>query len=267
MITFPNAKINLGLNITERRHDGYHHLESVFYPVSLSDILEVLPSDTYSFQSTGMSIDAPPENNLVTRAYQLLAHTYILPPVMVHLHKSIPLGAGLGGGSSDAAYMLKMLNECFKLDLTNAELKNLASRLGADCPFFIDNQQAFVTGIGDVFSSINLQLNNYHIALVKPPVAVSTAEAYRMIVPRKAEVPVAEAIKQPVEQWKELLVNDFETPVCSMFPEIASVKEDLYNLGALYASMSGSGSAVYGLFAEKPEQLHHHFPQSYFVWY
>lgn len=265
MLSFPNAKINLGLSVIERRPDGYHNLETVFYPLALSDILEVLPGESFQFHSSGILLDNKGGDNLVIKAYTLLKSEFDLPPVRIHLHKVIPFGAGLGGGSSDAAHMLKMLSLMFGLGLSSQELQHYAAKLGADCPYFIGNQPSLATGIGDQLTPISLDLGKYYFALVKPPFGVNTALAYKAIRPSKHQTSIKDIMLQPVETWKECLNNDFETPVFKMFPEIASVKRSLYELGALYASMSGSGSSVYGIFQESPGNLHEYFSADYFV--
>jgi len=265
MISFPNAKINLGLHVVERRSDGYHNLESLFYPVELCDILEVIPGERFGFQSTGLTIKGPEEENLVVRAWRLLQKRFDLPPVRIHLHKVIPIGAGLGGGSSDGAFMLKMANDLFMLGMTEAKLEEMAAALGADCPFFIGNRAALATGTGNILQPVDLDLSGYKIVIVKPPLAVSTGMAYKVVTPRRPDHTVAEVVTRPVEEWKELLVNDFEEHVFAMFPEIGTIREELCRLGAIYASMSGSGSSVYGLFREIPSCLADKFPGDYFV--
>lgn len=254
MILFPNAKINIGLNITEKRPDGYHNLETVFFPVEMSDALEVLPADNPDTRTDivmhtyGLTIDGHTDNNLVVRAYRLLRERFALPPVEVHLQKNISMGAGLGGGSSDAAFMLVALNRMFHLELTDNELQSYAAKLGADCPFFILNHPTLASGIGNIFKPTKLDLSNYRIEIVKPDIHVSTAEAYRGCVPHRWGIPLATLIDLPVEQWRGLIVNDFETSVFAAHPELAAVKESMYSKGAVYASMSGSGSAIYGIF-------------------
>ena len=265
MISFPNAKINLGLHVVERRSDGYHNLESLFYPVELCDILEVIPGERFGFQSTGLTIEGPEEEHLVVRAWRLLQKRFDLPPVRIHLHKVIPIGAGLGGGSSDGAFMLKMANDLFMLGMTEAKLEEMAAALGADCPFFIGNRAALATGTGNILQPVDLDLSGYKIVIVKPPLAVSTGMAYKVVTPRRPDHTVAEVVTRPVEEWKELLVNDFEEHVFAMFPEIGTIREELFRLGAVYASMSGSGSSVYGLFREIPSCLADKFPGDYFV--
>ena len=253
MITFPNAKINLGLNIVEKRPDGYHNLETVFYPVPLEDALEVNilheGNEKFRLHQAGLEIEGEVENNLVVKAYKLLDEKFNLPPVDIHLFKHIPSGAGLGGGSSDAAYMLKLLNEKFNLALTDETLEEYAAKLGADCAFFIRNAPTYAEGIGNVFSPISLSLKGYQIVLVKPDIFVSTREAFSNIHPHRPKYPVREAIQRPVQEWKDTLINDFEASVFPQHPVIGEIKEELYHQGAIYASMSGSGSSVFGLFA------------------
>ncbi|RHL05897.1 MULTISPECIES: 4-(cytidine 5'-diphospho)-2-C-methyl-D-erythritol kinase [Bacteroides] len=259
MITFPNAKINLGLNIVEKRPDGYHNLETVFYPVPVEDALEVniLNESTQKFRlhQAGLEIAGEAENNLVVKAYKLLDERFNLPPIDIHLFKHIPSGAGLGGGSSDAAYMLKLLNEKFNLKLSDENLEEYAARLGADCAFFIRNTPTYAEGIGNIFSPISLSLKGYQIVLVKPDIFVSTREAFARIKPHRQEIPLKEVIKRPIEEWKERMVNDFEESVFPQFPAIKEIKEKLYEAGAIYAAMTGSGSSVFGLFKPKNDKV------------
>lgn len=255
MITFPNAKINLGLNVVERRTDGYHNIETIFYPIGLYDELSVIPSNSkedYRFSSRGIRISGNPENNLIIKAFRIIKEHYQIPPVDIILQKTIPFGAGLGGGSSDAAFMLKALNELFNLDISLEKLEELAAKIGADCPFFIQNQPAFATGIGNIFTPVDVVLQDYWLLLVKPDIHVSTPEAYAGVTPAKAKTALTELIKMPIESWKDTIFNDFEKSVFAKFPEIGELKEKMYNFGAVYASMSGSGSSVYGIFREKP---------------
>lgn len=253
MIVFPNIKINLGLSITEKRPDGYHNLETVFYPVALEDALEIRALSEADKKITlhqyGMEIAGNPEDNLVAKAYSLLDKEFHLPPVEIHLYKHIPSGAGLGGGSSDAAFMLKLLNGHFHLNLSEEQLEIYAATLGADCAFFIKNKPVYAEGIGNIFSPIELSLKGYQIMIVKPDVFVSTREAFANIHPHHPEYPVKEVIRRPVAEWKDILINDFEASVFPQHPVIGEIKKELYNQGALYASMSGSGSSVFGLFA------------------
>lgn len=253
MICFPNAKINLGLHIVSRRTDGYHNLETVFYPIGLKDALEIIPARETCFFQTGIPIEGSTENNLVVKAHKMIASEKDLPEIEIHLFKKIPTGAGLGGGSSDAACMFKLLNETFNLGYTKEELMQKSMRLGADCPFFILNQPAFATGIGEILEPITLDFSNYTILLVNPDIKVSTKEAYSMITPQKPDLSLKEVIQRPPETWKELLKNDFEPPVFKKFPEIGRIKQQLYEMGAIYASMSGSGSSVFGIFEKEPD--------------
>ena len=265
MVTFPNAKINLGLHVTERRPDGYHNLETLFYPVGLTDALEILPSGTFSFQTSGVTMDGDVENNLVVKAYRLLKKDFQLPKVKIYLHKVIPTGAGLGGGSSDAAFTLKMINDLFEIGLSQQQLEKYAGMLGADCPFFVGNIPSLATGKGDQLMPVNIDLSQYHIAIVKPPVSVNTAMAYKEINPKLPDISLYDIINQTVENWRDFLYNDFEGSVFRQYPEIAAIKQTLYDLGAHYASMSGSGSAVFGLFSQLPGKIKQYFPESYFV--
>jgi len=255
MITFPNAKINLGLNITERRPDGYHNLETVFYPIPLEDALEINPatksSHKFNLYQSGIAIDGKPNDNLVIKAFMMLDKKFDLPPIDIHLYKHIPSGAGLGGGSSDAAFMLKLLNDKFSLGLSIKELEEYAARLGADCAFFIQNQPTFAEGIGNIFSPVLLSLKDYQLVLIKPNVFVSTKAAFAHIKPRKPKHSLKEIISRPIAEWKELMINDFEESVFPQYPEIGVIKENLYQQGAIYASMSGSGSSVFGLFPQE----------------
>lgn len=264
MICFPNAKINLGLNIVNKRPDGYHNIETIFYPIPVKDALEVVAAPSFSFTQTGIPVDLPAEKNLVIKALNLLKVQYIIPPVEVHLLKGIPFGAGLGGGSADAAFMLKLMNDFCSLNITSERLELLASSLGADCPFFIHNTPVFASGIGNVFEPITLSLKNYYICLIKPDVSVSTPEAYSLVKPAKPEISLKKIIETPVEEWRDTMVNAFEKSVFAKRPVIEAIKNVLYEEGAVYASMSGSGSSVYGLF-KKPTALKDQFASCY-VW-
>ncbi|WP_319479033.1 4-(cytidine 5'-diphospho)-2-C-methyl-D-erythritol kinase [uncultured Draconibacterium sp.] len=266
MITFPNAKINIGLNVVEKRADGYHNLETIFYPVKLADALEVVDVEETSFSSSGIEIDAAPESNLVYKAYSLLAGDFNLPPVKMHLHKVIPFGAGLGGGSADAAFALKMLNDYFSLGLTITQLEDYAARIGADCPFFIQNKPTFAYGIGDRFKPVNIDLSAFEIVIVKPPFSVGTPQAYQNIVPVKPDFNLLEIDQLPIEEWKSVVKNDFEKSVFPQFSEIEDLKNKLYEAGAVYASMSGSGSAVFGIFRHLPTNLDKYLPKGIFIY-
>lgn len=268
MVVFPNAKINIGLFVTEKRPDGFHNLETVFYPIDLSDILEVTEGEgnpgTFVFRNTGIDVGCAPEKNLIVKAYHLLAMAYDLPSVRIHLHKMIPFGAGLGGGSADAAFMLKALNDCFELHLTDIQLMEFAVRLGSDCAFFIRNYPAFASGKGELLEDIDLDLSDYRMVLVKPSVGVSTPEAYAGVVPCAAPVDLRKLGTWAVEEWKGKVSNDFEWTVFAKYPEIAALKRQLYESGAIYVSMTGSGSALFGIF-EKGSEVKLECPDC-FVW-
>ena len=250
MICFPNAKINLGLNVVGKRQDGYHNIETVFCPIPLRDALEVVEAEAFSFSQTGIPPGVSAGDNLVVKAMRMLS-ACALPPLEVHLHKAIPSGAGLGGGSADAAFMLKLLNNFGKLGLDAAALEAMALRLGADCPFFIRNTPVFASGTGNVFAPVRLSLSGLRLCLITPPhIAVSTAEAYAALTPRIPSVSLHEIVSLPVKEWKGVMTNDFEHIIFGRYPALAALKQSLYDAGALYASMSGTGSTVYGLFAE-----------------
>ena len=268
MVLFPNAKINLGLHILRKREDGYHELETIFYPIGLKDCLEFVEnkSDKVNFSGSGIHLDIDPADNIVAKAYRLLAADYALPGLDIHLHKVIPFGAGLGGGSSDAAFFLRGLNDYFELGLTKDVLRSYALKLGADCSFFIENSPAFATGIGEKLQSLDLSLAGTFIVLVKPPFGVGTREAYAGIKPSIPQCLLSEAIKMPIQSWQGNITNDFETSVFPLFPKIAEIKAKLLDMGAFYAAMSGSGSSVFGLFKDEPELSLSDFPTDYFIW-
>ncbi len=253
MVTFPPCKINLGLDIISKRDDGYHAIDTVFYPVAWTDILEIIPSDTLSFQSSGNSIPGKEEDNLCLKAYHLLKKDFDISPVQMHLHKRIPTGAGLGGGSSDAAHALRLLNSIFDLQLSTAQLSHYAAKIGSDCAFFIYDESMRGSGRGEQLDAIEVNLKNKFLVVIKPDVHVSTAEAYAGVTPQSPAIPLSEIIQLPVEQWKHQLKNDFEKTVLIHHPVIAQLKEQLYAMGAVYASMSGSGSSVFGIFNEEPK--------------
>jgi 4-diphosphocytidyl-2-C-methyl-D-erythritol kinase len=259
MITYPNAKINLGLNIVEKRPDGYHNLETVFYPINLQDALEVNDLEgegEYALKISGTPIEGELDNNLVVKAYRLLKKDFPnMGSINIHMYKHIPTGAGLGGGSADAAFMLKLLNEKFKLNLSIEKLEEYAAILGADCAFFIQNKPVFASGIGNIFEEINLSLKGYYLVLVKPDIFVSTKDAFANIIPMKPNHSLKEIIRMPVETWRATMKNDFEDSVFKKFPEIAAIKDKLYDMGAIYASMSGSGSSVFGIFREQVDHV------------
>ncbi len=266
MIAFANAKINLGLDIIEKRNDGYHNVSSCFYPVSLSDVLEVLESDKLTFSQTGINFPGDHKNNLVIKAYEIINKDIPIPPVSIHLHKTIPVGAGLGGGSSDAAQMLALLNTLFELFLDDSLLADYALQLGSDCPFFIYNRPMIAEGRGEILEGITPKLEGHYLYLVKPDTSVSTKEAYSGVIPFYPEIPVRKIIEEhPVREWKELLKNDFEASVFRSHPELKEIKEALYVEGALFASMTGSGAAIYGIFEKEPERASS-IPSNYFQW-
>ena len=301
MICFPNAKINLGLHVVEKREDGYHNIETVFYPVPLKDALEIVPfspsfpnegemvwsfqtppvfstlqtqyhdplvrkrgggESDFSFTQVGLSLDSLPEDNLVIKAFNLFKKRYDLPPLAVFLKKAIPFGAGLGGGSADAAFMLKLLNACTSQNLSDEELEKMSVEIGADCPFFIRNRPVVASGIGNMFESIELSLKGYTLCIIKPNLVVSTKDAYSSVKPAKPSTPLKEIVRLPVKEWKHLLKNDFEPGVFQKFPVIAEIKDYVYACGSVYASMSGSGSAVFGLFEN---DVNLSFPEC-FIW-
>jgi 4-diphosphocytidyl-2-C-methyl-D-erythritol kinase len=270
MICFPNAKINIGLNIIEKREDGYHNLESLFYPTGLTDILEIVKgseghrSDIQSFKVTGAKIIEPVEKNLCFKAFELLKHDFNLPPVQIHLHKIIPLGSGLGGASSDAAFTIKMINRIFNLQLTYQKMLDYAGKLGSDCPFFISNKPVLATEKGNRFTPIKLDLKNFFLVLVYPNIQIKSSYAYKYVVPEQKTKSLSDLLILPPEKWKGIVCNDFEKPISGLYPEIAKIKEKLYCLGALYCSMSGSGSAVYGIF-RKEIVVKNIFP-GYYIW-
>ncbi|MCQ2288212.1 MAG: 4-(cytidine 5'-diphospho)-2-C-methyl-D-erythritol kinase [Muribaculaceae bacterium] len=250
MITFPNAKINLGLNIVERRPDGYHNIETVFYPINLTDVLEIVPgtSDDATLTCYGRTVDCPVEKNLVMKAYRLMQRHYGIGPVDMHLYKHIPDGAGLGGGSSDAAHAMLMLNDIFGLGIDKATLAAHAATLGADCAFFIYNTPMTASGIGDVLTPLDVDLKGKHLLLAKPDVMVPTAEAYSRVKPEPSQVKPEEVVACPIEQWDGVLKNDFEPSVFALHPELWMMKSAMLETGAQYACMSGSGSSIIGIY-------------------
>ncbi|WP_035564315.1 4-(cytidine 5'-diphospho)-2-C-methyl-D-erythritol kinase [Hymenobacter sp. IS2118] len=269
MLVFPNAKLNLGLYITERRPDGFHNLETVFLPLPWTDALEILPVETgesTSITLTGRPIPGDPATNLCVRAYELLQNDFPeLPPVQMYLHKIVPIGAGLGGGSADAAFALKAANALFELKLSSENLEGYARRLGADCAFFIQNKPVLAVERGDVFQEIDLNLTGTGCVVVYPNLHISTPEAFAGITPRPPAHGLREALAQPLETWRDTVRNDFEQSLAPKYPVLAAIKEQLYAAGASYASLSGSGSAVYGLWnANQPATLQ--WPAEYTVW-
>ncbi|MCC2547985.1 4-(cytidine 5'-diphospho)-2-C-methyl-D-erythritol kinase [Hymenobacter sp. BT175] len=266
MLVFPNAKLNLGLYVTSRQPDGFHTLESVFLPLPWCDALEVLPAETTSLALTGIPIPGEPATNLCLRAYELLKADFNLPPVQLHLHKVVPIGAGLGGGSGDAAFTLKAVNDLFSLGLAADRLESYARCLGSDCAFFVRNQPVFAYGKGDVFAPVEVNLSGTACLVVYPRLHISTPEAYSRIRPRPPRHDLRESLRQPLENWRETVSNDFEDALTPYYPVLGQLKEQLYAAGAAYASLSGSGSAVYGLFPglDQPPTLE--LPAEYVVW-
>lgn len=265
MIVYPNAKINIGLNVVEKRKDGYHNLETVFYPINLQDALEIeniegdVPECGYKLKVAGTVLDGTPDDNLVVKAYKLLKKDFDLPPVSIYVYKHIPTGAGLGGGSSDAAFTIKALNDRFGLGLSMEKMEEYSAQLGADCAFFVKDKPVFATGIGNVFHPFELSLKGKTLVLVKPDIFVSTKDAYSAVKPQAPKASLTELLAQPLETWKDTVVNDFEASVFPKYPEIAAIKDKLYDLGAVYASMSGSGSSVYGIFNSPVENIDEKF--------
>jgi len=298
MVVFPNCKINLGLNILRKRTDGYHDLETVFYPLDLKDAFEIIrdhftvnskqltvnslpfaemPEQSGDFgdrktvngiqlTTSGLSIDGDPNNNLCIKAYHLLKKDFpALPSIQMHLHKVIPMGAGLGGGSADGAFALKLLNDNFHLNLSKEQLIDYALQLGSDCPFFILNQPCFATGRGEVMEDIALDLSPYKFVIVNPKIHIGTGWAFSHIKPALPAQSIKDIVQQPINTWKAALINDFELPAINYYPEIGAIKDALYKQGAVYSSMTGSGSTVYGIF-EKEKVLKWSFPEHYFVY-
>ena len=248
MIAYPNAKINIGLNILKKRDDGYHDISSIFYPIyNYIDILEVVPSKSFSIKTTGLKI--PGSVNICEKAYLLLKEDYDIPYIHIHLHKQIPIGSGLGGGSSDAAFTLKLINKLFRLDIDQSKLEFYANSIGADCAFFIDNKPKYVEGVGDKLSAIPLDLSLCKIKLSVPDIHISTEHAYSKIIPNETSSVLSREILRPVSEWRQVIKNDFESIIFNQYPEIDNLKKDFYNNGAIYSSMSGTGSAVYGIFS------------------
>jgi 4-diphosphocytidyl-2-C-methyl-D-erythritol kinase len=238
--------------VLSKRSDGFHNLETCFYPVPWLDVLEIIPSDIFAFTSTGLEIPGRQEENLCIKAYQLLKNKFGLPPVSIHLHKTIPMGAGLGGGSSDAAYTLRLINDKFELNLSTDTLIEYASQLGSDCAFFIHDKPMLGTGRGEMLNGIEVSLKGKYLIIVKPEIHVSTADAFSGITPKPSHYSIKNTVTQhSIDQWKNVLKNDFEDTVFKKFPAIKEIKEKLYARGAIYASMSGSGAAVFGIFHDE----------------
>ncbi len=252
MILFPPAKVNLGLNVLSKRSDGFHEIETCMLEVPLCDVLEIQRSEEFSFKSSGLTIDAKTENNLCVKAFRLLEIEHNLTPVYIHLRKNIPMGAGLGGGSSDATYVLLGLNELFDLKLSNEQLENYASQLGSDCPFFVHGKVQLARGRGEKLEPLNLDLSGKYLKLINPEIHIGTAEAYSNVKIGEGNS-IEESLRSPIQCWKMTLNNSFESHAFEVYPELAKIKDDLYKEGAVYAAMSGSGSTVFGIYEEKPE--------------
>ena len=270
MVLFPNCKINLGLNIISKREDGYHNLETVFYPLNITDALEIIPNQTsdpaIEFSASGIQINGATENNLCVKAYLLLKKDFPqLPGIKMHLLKMIPIGAGLGGGSADGAFTLMLLNKKFSLNLSTDQLLNYAFALGSDCPFFIIGKPCFATRRGEKLKEINLNLSAYKFCIINPGVHINTGWAFFQIKAAKHFSGILEIINQPIETWKHKLINDFEEPVLRHYPQLQFIKEQLYKQGAIYAAMSGSGSTFFGIFNKNQTIIDGHWPAEYFV--
>jgi 4-diphosphocytidyl-2-C-methyl-D-erythritol kinase len=273
MICFPNAKINLGLNITEKRSDGFHNIQTLFYPIQWRDALECVENSSYKkteekikLTLSGIGLGGNTHTNLVAKTYNLLDAKFDLPPVKAHLHKAIPMGAGLGGGSADAAFFIKLLNEKFKLNIIGKEQINFAKQLGSDCAFFIENKPVFASEKGDVFSKAEIDLSKYSILVVYPAVHSNTAEAYKGIIPTKPKEKIEKIISGEIKTWKNVLTNDFEKNIFTKYSALEKIKNDFYESGAIYASMSGSGSAMYGIFEKEIDEKEFNFPANYLIW-
>ncbi|MDR3227245.1 MAG: 4-(cytidine 5'-diphospho)-2-C-methyl-D-erythritol kinase [Prevotellaceae bacterium] len=265
MIVFPNAKINLGLNVIEKRCDGFHNIETVFYPIPLCDVLEIeeSQSNTSALFNSGIIINEDSDNNLCMKSLRLIKKDFSIPEVNIFLYKKIPFGAGLGGGSADAANVLIMLNKMFSLNINDEKLMQYAAQIGSDCAFFVKNKPQSASGKGEIMNDVNVSLSGYYLVVVKPDIFVSTAQAYANITPKQPTLRIADIVSKPIEEWKYFLKNDFETTVFSQYPEIKRIKENLYSRGAIYASMSGTGSSVYGIFANDVDMSD--FSRDYFA--
>jgi 4-diphosphocytidyl-2-C-methyl-D-erythritol kinase len=251
MVVFPHAKINIGLQIIEKRPDGFHSINTLFYPIPFHDILEIVPADKTSINISGLKIEGGEDDNLCMKAYQLLHSKFSLPPAAIYLHKVIPAGAGLGGGSSDAAYTLTELNRLFDLQLSRVQLMAFATKLGSDCTFFIQEKPAFAEGRGEILYPTSINLQGYYLLLIKPDIHISTATAYAGIIPKQPEQKISLLAKCPVSEWRNGIHNDFEAGIFAQYPVLADIKAQLYSSGAEYASMSGSGASIFGLFADE----------------
>ena len=263
MICFPNAKINLGLHITAKRKDGYHDIETCMVPIPLYDALEMIVENKTLFETSGLSIPGEEKDNLILKALKFIRKDFNdLPQVHIHLHKNIPMGAGLGGGSADGAFALTLMNRLFDLYLDDFILEDYAAQLGSDCPFFIENTPKLVTGRGEIMEAVEVDLKGNYLVLVKPPIHIGTKDAYEGVTPKKPDIGL-KSILQDKSIWKDKLLNDFESSIFPNHPELSIIKQDLYKMGAYYAAMSGSGSTMFGLFREEP--LKNTWSEDYFV--
>ncbi|HLV43067.1 MAG TPA: 4-(cytidine 5'-diphospho)-2-C-methyl-D-erythritol kinase [Brumimicrobium sp.] len=253
MISFPTCKINLGLNILSKRKDGYHEVNTLMIPVSVKDVLEIIPAQTFDFTYSGLKIPGNSEDNLIFKAYEMMKQEFDLPPVKIHLYKNIPMGGGLGGGSSNGAFTLKTLNTLFDLKLDTKQLQERALKLGSDCPFFIEDKPQIAKGRGEVLSSFSIDLKGKHLLLINNGTHISTAEAYGMISPKTPTYLLENVLNAPMRSWKNDLINDFEGPTLNKYPELTVIKKKLYEMGAVYAAMTGSGSTLFGIFDDYPE--------------
>lgn len=267
MVVFPNGKINIGLQVVEKRTDGYHNIQTIFYPIKTRDIVEIVTSNSdeeITYSQSGLQIDGSKDNNLCVKAYHLLKRDFNnLPHIQMHLHKDIPMGAGLGGGSADGAFTLKLLNDKYQLNLSETQLINYSLELGSDCPFFILNKPSYAEGRGEKLNPINLDLTDYKILIINPGIHVNTGWAFSQLIPHLPDFALIEAVSKPVSEWKKSITNDFEPSVFKLYPAIADLKSHLYEHGALYASMSGSGSSVFGIF-NKNFNTEIKIPETYF---
>jgi len=266
MIGFPNAKINIGLNVVEKRSDGFHNLESVFYPVNIFDSLEIIEAKEMSFHSYGLNIPGAGSDNICVKAFELMKHHFGIPNLEIHLLKNIPFGAGLGGGSADGAWMLKLINEKFELNLSVSDLEIFAAQLGSDCPFFIKNSAQYASGRGEILTPVDLDLGKYSFALIKPNFSISTKEAFSGLTPKPSNQDLVEVLKSPVESWRGVVKNDFELSLFPNFPVLEKIKNDLYHFGAKYASMSGSGSTMFGIFEPELKGSISEYPDAQIFW-
>ena len=255
MLYFSNAKINLGLNIISKRSDGFHNIESIFYPIYPQDAIEFIPNNKTKLSQSGIIIEEKEDNNLIIKAYKILKDKYELPPLHFHILKNIPFGAGLGAGSANAAYTINALNNFFNLNISETERQTLAMKLGSDCTFFIKNKAVFVSGKGEILQDIKLDLSSFEIIVIHPNFSISTQEAYANILAQTPKKSIKEIIKKPITKWKDSLTNDFEKALFKKYPILPKIKNELYKQGAVYAAMSGSGSAIFGIFEKTPQSL------------